>query len=106
MIFITAKDIATNLKKSVAWVYNHAHELGGAHIGGSWIFTEEAFINAIQARQEMARSRQIQENPLSSINGNQARSYRMGNREKKGIEKSREKAAKRHGLDDLLHQVS
>ena len=50
---ISPKDIAESIHKPLHWVYHHGFELGGIKIGGSWIFTEEAFKDAIQSRQRL-----------------------------------------------------
>ena len=49
-------EIATQLKKSLSWVYANAPALGASRIGGSWIFSEEGLQDALQAGQEVARA--------------------------------------------------
>ncbi|MBW2307529.1 MAG: helix-turn-helix domain-containing protein [Deltaproteobacteria bacterium] len=103
MIVLTPQEIARRLKKSVRWVYTHARELGAAKIGGSWIFTQEGLDDAIQRGQEMAWDAHASRQKASSLISNQKGCCRLGKREAKRIAVWREKAAQRHGLDDLLY---
>lgn len=41
--FLTIDQICKMLDKKKSWVYDHAHDLGGIKIGGSWFFTEDNF---------------------------------------------------------------
>ena len=101
MTSLTPKEVSCLLNKSLRWVYSHGAELNGSLIGGTWIFTEEGLQNAIQTGQEVARRRknrgQADSSKISFLT--EKRRCRMGTQR----EKEREEAARRHGLDDLLH---
>jgi len=102
MEFISPKEVAGKIKKSIRWVYSHADQLGGVKIGGSWIFTKEGFKNAIQTKQKMESSGYFQRPTVSGTLQYQKRSNYLGKRKTKGVETVRREAAMRHGLDDLL----
>jgi hypothetical protein len=102
MEFISPRDISAQINKSIRWVYSNAYDLGGTKIGGSWIFTKEGFENAIQTKQKVARGGNSQRPEIPSIVQHKKGRSCLGKRETKGIEAERRKAAKRHGLDDLL----
>jgi hypothetical protein len=102
MNFLKTQDIAKMLDKSIKWVYAHAHELGGCKIGGTFIFTEEGFYNAIQRRQEMARKSNVQGKAVHSSTSKEKRGDRMGDRKAKGDKTKRRELASRAGLTDFL----
>lgn len=102
MEFISPSEISAQINKSIRWVYSHAYDLGGAKIGGSWIFTKEGFENAIQTKQKVAGSGNFQRAEIPNIVQHKKGGNCLGKRETKGIEAERREAAKRHGLDDLL----
>lgn len=52
-----AKEIAQRYGKSISWVYANGHYLGGAKIGGAWIFEEKEVEDALSRGQAMARQR-------------------------------------------------
>ena len=54
MEILTPKEVSKLLKKSVRWVYANGTDLGGVKIGGSWIFTQENFYDAIQRKKQVA----------------------------------------------------
>ena len=101
MKILTAKELSAILRKSERWVYLHAIELGGAYLGGSWFFSESEVENAIQRGKDVARRRKNQRQEDSPKVGflTEKRRCRMGAQRKR----EREEAARRHGLDDLLH---
>jgi hypothetical protein len=47
---LSAKKVSSILNKSLKFVYTHAAELGGAKIGGSYIFTQEGLYDALQRK--------------------------------------------------------
>jgi hypothetical protein len=102
MEIISPKEVSAQINKSIRWVYSHADELGGAKIGGSWIFTREGFENAVQTKQKLASGGNSQRPEIPSIVQHKKGRSCLGKLETKGIEAERREAAKRHGLDDLL----
>jgi hypothetical protein len=109
MTRLKPQEIADQLKMSLNWVYRNADALGAVRIGGMWIFTEEGLKNALQrtdqAEREMGHGLQSQEAGelpgRHEILQNQKRSYRMGTKQRKGIETIDENP-NRHGfINDL-----
>ena len=100
--FMNAREVASLLRRSEKWVYDHAGELGAAKIGGSIFFTEWGLEDAIQRGQEVARSRHIRREKAPGTASNKACGWRVGKPETEGTKEGREDAARRHGLDDLL----
>ena len=100
--FMNAREVASRLRRSEKWVYDHAGELGAAKIGGTLFFTERGLEDAIQRGQEVARGRHIRREKVPGTASNKACGWRVGKSETQGDEEGREGAAKRHGLDDLL----
>lgn len=48
LIILSVAEVSAIMKKSQKWVYNHAGELGASRVGGSWIFTQEGLIDALE----------------------------------------------------------
>lgn len=104
---ITLKEIAEIFGKSERWTYNHAAELGGVKIGGSWFFTKEGLDAVLREKaQKIQGSRQVQNGTVHSNLPDKARGRGMGNRKKKRAQReSRKEHAKRHSLDGFLPWV-
>jgi hypothetical protein len=105
---ITPADMAARLNKSLRWVYGHAHELGGARIGGSWIFTEEGLANAIKGGREVACSRKNEGGTGNETVRGKERSTQLGIGNKKAAQRDPGIAAEaaRLGLVDLCNKIS
>lgn len=100
--FMNAREVASRLRRSEKWVYDHAGELGAAKIGGTLFFTERGLEDAIQRGQEVARGRHIRREKVPGVAVDKACGWRVGKPETQRTEEGRQDAAKRHGLDDLL----
>jgi hypothetical protein len=102
MDILTAKEISIRLKKSLKFVYANAHVLGGVKIGGSWIFTQEGFENALQRGISMASQSYIQRTTAHKPSQNKKGRNRLGKRKASGVEEERETLASRAGFTDFL----
>jgi hypothetical protein len=87
-----AKEIKARIfaKKSLRWIYDHAPELGGVKIGGSWLFTMEGLNSALQGRETVEGKGHYQWPKKNSIVPNQKRSVRVGKSKSQGIEAIKE----------------
>jgi len=95
------QEIAQRFAKSKRWVYNHALELGGFKIGGSWFFTEGGLEDAIQTKRwPVAGNGHGKRGALKLVTEHKKKSCRMGSGRKKAAETIRKDAAIRHGLID------
>ena len=100
---LTAKDVALLIDgRGKSWVYQHAEELGGVKVGGSWLFPSEEHIYdcLFGKRKRMeVRLRTKQE----KIHGNVVRN-KKGGKESRGNKKTRIEESSdrgdtnRHGL--------
>ena len=100
---LNIQEIAQRFAKSERWVYNHALELGGFKIGGSWFFSEGGLEDAIQTKRwQVAGSGDGQRGTLKLSTGHKKKSRRMGSLRANKIESDRKDAARRHGLIDAL----
>lgn len=99
MDILTPQEVSKMLKKSVRWVYANGDALGGAKIGGSWIFTEENLYHTIQRKKQVAGGgddpRQAVHRPTPDKKG--------GGKLGTGQTRATEQAAQRHGLTEFLH---
>jgi hypothetical protein len=102
MNILTAKEISVLLKKSLKFVYVNAVELGGVKIGGSWIFTQEGFKNALQRGRQMAGKGNFQGRAVHKSTQNKKSRNSLGNRKAKGAQEGRKALAERAGLAHLL----
>ena len=99
--FLTIKEVAEMMKVSTSWVRLHFVQLGGFKIGSKIFFTEEDLRNAIQRRCELASNRHIRRRAMDITTKHKTRSKRVGNKEKAGIENSREAEIR----DELLESL-
>ena len=82
-----AKEIARRLGKSISWVYANGHHLGGAKIGGAWIFEEEEVQRAIsRARRQMARNGHGGQAAKDKAVSHKKGRKKVGSRKKGGVE--------------------
>jgi hypothetical protein len=102
MNILTAKEISICLKKSLKFVYSNAAKLGGIKIGGSWIFTQEGFENALQRGKQLAGQSDIQRSKIHKSAQDKKGRYRLGTLKAKGTQEERETLAARAGLADFL----
>ena len=101
MEILTPKEVSKLLKKSVRWVYANGDALGGAKIGGSWIFTEENLYHAMQTNgRQMESDGNGQRGTLQLVTGHEKKSRGVGSSRTKKAEAARKEAAIRHGLID------
>ena len=107
MNILTAKEISIRLKKSLKFVYANASELEGTKIGGSWIFTQEGFENAIQIGKKLEGKGNLQRPEIYEPFQIKKGRTKMGKRQTKETKESRKALAERAGLahcyEGLLH---
>jgi hypothetical protein len=102
-VFLDAKDVKHLMRKSLRWVYDHASELGGRKIGGSWFFTEEGLSDAISGREKVAGKSDVRGAKTYGLVRNEKAGQGMGSRKKKKIKaEGPEHDANRHGLGSFL----
>jgi len=102
MDILTAKEISIRLKKSLKYVYGNAPVLGGVKIGGSWIFTQEGFENAIQRGISMAGQGYNPRPTVHKPSQNKKGCNRLGTLYAKRTQEERETLAERAGLANFL----
>lgn len=102
---IKPEEIARRLEKSLSWVYANAHHLGGAKIGGSWIFEEEEVENALQRGRQMERSGHGGRTAKNKAVRHQKGRKRLGGGRKEEVEKL-SADIRRHGLECFLYSLS
>lgn len=108
---IRPERIAKALNKSLSWVYAHAEELGGARIGGSWIFTvrglKESLENATlrQGEKEMARDDHGERAKASKTVRYQGGSKRLGGKKKERNPYGSGEEPGRFGIADAFSQI-
>ena len=83
MNILTPVAIAEMLHMSERWVYLHAAELGASRIGGSWIFTEEGLIDALQRARRLESIRQDRRGKKASVVSIKEGSLGVGRKNKK-----------------------
>jgi hypothetical protein len=101
-----AKEIAERFDKSISWVYANGHHLGGSKIGGSWIFEEEEVKHALQRGKEISRSGHGSRTATDKAVHQRGRSKKMGGRGKGEAKESWGTDPSRHGIANILFQVS
>ena len=99
--FLTIKEVAEVMKVSTGWVRCHADKLGGSRIGSKLIFTQEGINHAVQRGQEVESMRSSQRKAVDITKKYKTRSKRVGNKEKGGVENSREAEIR----DELLESL-
>ena len=97
---LCARDVAELMGKSLRWVYDHAPDLNGSKIGGSWFWTRQGVSDAIQRGQELAGDAKVQRAKAKDETiREKIRSLRVRKTAKK---EGREELAERVGLADFL----
>jgi hypothetical protein len=99
---LTPEMVATRFRKSVKWVYNHAKELGGSKIGGSWFFTERGLSSAIQRGQEVEGQGNGSGQKIHEVKKDSNRSLRVGSPKEKRTPATRQALAVKAGLAEFL----
>ena len=102
---LTAKKVGRRLRKSDSWVYDHAPDLGGVKIGGSWVFTEEGLSDALQRAGEVARQRHGGQAAKQQAVHQKGRSKEVGARRKKEAEKFWNTNPAEHGIEHFLFSL-
>jgi hypothetical protein len=84
---LSTKDVFEHFKgkKSLRWIYDHAEELGGKKIGGSWIFTEEGLRDALQGKRQVESQSVLPGQAAHQAVQNQERGSGLGKQKAKGI---------------------
>ena len=100
---LTAKDVASLIDgRGKSWVYQHAEELGGVKVGGTWLFPSEEHIYdcLFGKRKRMeVRLRTKQEKIHGNMVRDKKRSQESRSKKKTGIEESSGRGdTNRHGL--------
>jgi hypothetical protein len=76
------------MHKSVRWVYGNAAALGGVKVGGSWIFTEEGLVNALQGAGRLEGRSDGPGEQVGKVVSIESRRPCVGNRSKKRIKEA------------------
>src|SRR5208283_3720670 len=98
---IDPADVATLLKKSVRWVYNHGRELGAVRIGKTWFFTEEGLEHAFETQRQanLAGSGRFPRKVVPQAVSNSTRGRGVGGHKAEGAnEPGADLPKNRHGL--------
>jgi predicted DNA-binding transcriptional regulator AlpA len=100
---LTAKEVATFLKKSPSWVYDNWEEIGGVKLGGSYLFPKkEKLYERLFSKRERVEIRL--HNERTEIHGSMVQNQKGGERGRsqkaRRVKKSgsSDGAPNRHGL--------
>ncbi len=95
--------LAKVLGRSKRWVYDHAVELGGVKIGGTWIFTVQGLKNAVQRAWDMESASHKRSQEVQGGFQHAKRSRRVGGKNKvKARREGADSDPNRHGLARVL----